>query len=71
MEILYSLWNGNMGTNVITVEWKHGNMCIHCGMETWEHMYSLWNGNWEHMHSLWNENMGTHVITVEWKHGNT
>ena len=32
-----------MGTNVITVEWKHGNMCIHCGMETWEHMYSLWN----------------------------
>ena len=47
-----------LGTHVFTVEWKHGNMCIHSGMETWEHMYLLWNGN-----------MGTHVITVEWKLG--
>ena len=64
-EHMFSLWDENMGTHVFTVEWKHGNTCIHCEMETGNMCIHCGMETWEHMKSLWNENMGTHAFTVE------
>ena len=44
-EHVYSLWNGNMGTHEITVEWKLGTCVITVEWKLGTHVFTV---EWKH-----------------------